>query len=186
MLGDVLFKFVLLDEVEARFHKDVHHLYSIHKDTGLLPADAWQKELARVVKSGNAFSACLIEVDELARVRQAHGPIAGVIVMNDISDLLGSHLEKNDLPGDYSADRIAVLLEGKPVESVFPILEDLRCQVEAHTFYHKESRFRSTISIGVGAFSGEGVAQETVVARLEFALDSAISGGRNQTSIVPQ
>ncbi len=35
LLGNVLFKFVLLDEVEARFHKDVHRLYSIQKGTGL-------------------------------------------------------------------------------------------------------------------------------------------------------
>ncbi len=185
LLGDVLFKFVLLDEVEARFHKDVHQLYRIQKDTGLLPADAWRSELARVVAAAPAtsLSVCLIEMDGLQSIRQAHGHMAGAIVLNDISDLLNRQLEKTDLPGDYSQERIAVLFEGKPIESVFPVLEDLRRAVEVHVFHHKEASFRSTISVGVSSVSDSGLAPEAVVSALENALARAIVEGRNQVSV---
>ncbi len=185
LVGDVLFKFVLLDEIEARFHQDVHRLYSIHKDTGLLPADAWRKELARALAAAptTPLTTCLIEIDGLERIRQAHGHIAGVIVLNDISDMLGMHLEKTDLPGDYGPGRIAVLLEGKPIEAAFPILEDLRRTVEAHAFHHKDTQFQCTISIGIGVVTVAGTQPEAIITQLEAALASAIEGGHNQTCV---
>jgi two-component system, cell cycle response regulator len=183
LVGAILFKFVLLDEVEARFHKDVHRLYSIHKDTGLLPAEAWRKELTRALASGESSTACMIEIDGLKTIREAHGQIAVVIVLNDISDILGRHLETNDLPSDYGAGRMAILFEGRPIEAVFPILEDLRRTIEAHTFNHQESHFRCTISVGVGTASSEDGTPEALIAKIETALDSAISSGMNQTAV---
>jgi len=184
LLGNVLFKFVLLDEVEARFHKDVHHLYSIHKGTGLLPADAWKKELERALaaSSGDPLSACLIEIDNLQQIAQSLGQIASVIALSDISDLLEHYLEQSDLPGDIGEGRIAVTFDGKPLESLFPKLEDLRCLVESNVFHYKEESFRVTISIGL-ASSPRGAESSAFIAALRSALDDAIAQGRNQVAI---
>jgi len=185
LLGDVLFKFVLLDAVEARFHKDVHQLYSIHKGTGLFPPDAWRKELARALESApeTPLSVGLVEIDGLHRIEGAHGHVAGVIVINDISDLLARCFDKSDLPCDYGAGRIAVLFKGKPLETAFPLMEDLRRSVEAHIFHHKDAQFRCTVSAGLGAIAAPGTAPETIIARLEEALRSAVAAGQNQTCV---
>lgn len=184
LLGNVLFKFVLLDEVEARFHKDVHHLYSIHKGTGLLPADAWTQELERALArpSETPLAACLIEIDNLGAIAHSHGHIASVIVLSDISDLLERYMEQSDLPGDFGGGRIAVTFEGMPLESIFPKLEDLRRTVEAHVFHHKEDKFRTTVSIGLAAAAPDSVG-EAFIAVLREALDDAIGQGRNTVAV---
>jgi two-component system cell cycle response regulator len=184
LLGNVLFKFVLLDEIEARFHKDVHHLYSIHKDTGLLPADAWTRELERTLSGSAAdtLSACLIEIDNLPAINQTRGHIAGVIVMSDLGDLLERYLEKHELPGDMGDGRIGVTFPGKPLESVYPRLEDLRRTVEAHVFHHKEDSFRATISVGLAA-AAPGSHGEALITALRAALDDAARQGRNTVAV---
>lgn len=181
MMGNVLFKFVLLDEVEARFHKDVHRLYSIQKGTGLLPADAWFKELDRAVAAG-PHTACLIEIDNLPAIEQSHGQIASVIVLSDASDILARSLGRGDLPGDLGNGRIGVLFEARSAEGAFAMLEDLRRAVEAHIFHHKDARFRTTLSIGLS--TSEGCADgKACVARLEKGLAAALSYGRNRIEV---
>lgn len=184
MLGNVLFKFVLLDEIEARFHKDVHHLYSIHKESGLLPAEAWEKELGHVIgdPAYMPLTACLIEIDHLARIAQTHGHIASVIVMSDISDLLEKYLDKSDLPGDFGDRRIAVMFGGNPLESVFPKLEDLRRTVEAYVFHHKDDRFRTTISVGL-AVAPRGSDGDSFLASLRSVLGEAVAQGGNTVAV---
>ena len=184
LLGNVLFKFVLLDEVEARFHKDVHRLYSIQKGTGLLPADGWFKALDRAVGSSEAplRTACLIEIDHLPAVEQSHGQIASVIVLSDASDILGHSLGRGDLPGDLGNGRIGVLFESKPTEAAYLLLEDLRRSVEAHVFTHKEARFRSTLSIGLATTEGCADGKD-FYGKLEKGLASAVEYGRNRIEI---
>lgn len=184
LLGNVLFKFVLLDEVEARFHKDVHRLYSIQKGTGLLPADAWFKELDRALSDAatELRTACLIEIDNLPAIEQSQGQIASVIVLTDASDLLGRCLGRGDLPGDLGNGRIGVLFESKPMEMVYAVLEDLRRTVEAYVFTHKDDRFRTTISIGLATSEG-CVDGRALFAKLEKGLAMAVEYGRNRVEI---
>lgn len=184
MLGNVLFKFVLLDEVEARFHKDVHRLYSIQKGTGLLPADGWFKELDRALAENGATprTACLIEIDQLPAIEQSHGQIASVIVLSDAGDLLERALGRGDLPGDLGNGHIGILFESKPMESAYSILEDLRRSLEAHVFTHKDARFRTTISIGLA--NSEGCADgRAFFTKLEKGLACAIEYGRNRIEV---
>lgn len=184
LLGNVLFKFVLLDEVEGRFHKDVHRLYSIQKGTGLLPADAWFKELDRALAdaASELRTACLIEIDNLPAIEQSQGQIASVIVLTDASDLLGRCLGRGDLPGDLGNGRIGVLFESKPMEMAYAVLEDLRRTVEAYVFTHKDDRFRTTISIGLT--TSEGCADDRALfAKLEKGLSLAVEYGRNRVEI---
>lgn len=184
LLGNVLFKFVLLDEVEARFHKDVHRLYSIQKGTGLLPADAWFKELDRALSDAASESrtACLIEIDKLPAIEQSQGQIARVIVLSDVSDLLGRCLGRGDLPGDLGNGRIGVLFESKPMEATYALLEDLRRTVEAYAFTHKEARFRTTLSIGLVS-TEDCVEGQALFAKLEKGLAMAAEYGRNRVEI---
>lgn len=184
MLGDVLFKFVLLDEIEARFHQDVHRLYSIHKGTGLLPAGDWVKGLERTLAepADSPLAACLIEIDNLPQIIQTRGQIASAIVLSDIGELLERYLEKPDLPGDFGEGRIAVTFPGQPLEAVFPKLEDLRRTVEAHVFNHKQDRFRTTITAGL-AVRPHGVESGEFIAGLRAALDGAIAQGRNTVAV---
>jgi GGDEF domain-containing protein len=184
LLGNVLFKFVLLDEVEARFHKDVHRLYSIQKGTGLLPADAWFKELDRALTDAapGFRTASLIEIDNLASIEQSRGQIASVIVLSDASDLLGRCLGRGDLPGDLGNGRIGVLFEAEPMEGAYAVLEDLRRTVEAYVFTHKEDRFRTTISIGLA--TSEGCADgHAFFTKLKKGLGMAVEYGRNRVEI---
>lgn len=184
LLGSVLFKFVLLDEVEARFHKDVHRLYSIQKGTGLLPADGWFKEVDRALtgESGAPHTACLIEIDNLASIEQSHGQIASVIVLSDASDILGRSLGRGDLPGDLGNGHIGVLFESKTMEAAYSALEDLRRALEAHVFSHKEARFRTTVSMGLATSKGCTDGQ-AFFKKLEKGLAAAIEYGRNRIEV---
>ncbi len=185
LIGNVLFKFVLLDEVEARFHKDVHHLYSIHKDTGLLTRNDWLKELERALTNGaqQPLTVGLIALDGIGAIREQHGPIAGVIVLSDLCDALAGHLERTDLPGNYGQERVAVLFEAKPIESAFPVLEDLRRTIEAHVFHHKDAHFKCTVSIGLASASEHRANPADLLKTLEDALASAVAGGGNQSCV---
>jgi len=185
LIGNVLFKFVLLDEVEARFHKDVHHLYSIHKDTGLLTRDDWSKELDRAVAHAGEkpVTAALIALDGIGAIREQHGPIAGVIVLSDLCDALARHLERTDLPGNYGNERVAVLFEDKAIETVFPLLEDLRRTIEAHVFHHKDAHFKCSVSIGLASTSTSNANAAELLTTLEAALASAADNGGNQSCV---
>ena len=68
-LGDVLFKFVLQDEIETQFHQKVHRLIHYDQLTGLLTLEAFRFRLDEVLRSstrpGATFCLAMTDLDGL-------------------------------------------------------------------------------------------------------------------------
>ena len=185
-MGDILFKFLIQDEAEARFHRDVHRLIHYHNRTGLLTNEAFLRHFAAEIQKagpGQTISIAMTGMDGLKKVNDHYGHIAGSAVLSDMGELIRRSLRTKDCAGMYGGDQAILLFPGTPLDAAFALAEDLRRTFEAHVFKHKAQRFSVTISVGLAEWPRHGSTVEEIIGKAEEACNAAKAQGRNCTCV---
>jgi diguanylate cyclase (GGDEF)-like protein len=182
LLGDILFKFVLEDEVEARFFKNVHRLIHHHQLTGLLTMDTFRRKLdAELRRSGfhRPMTIAMTDLDGLKEVNDTYGHIAGTMVVREMGHIIRQTLRKKDLPALYGGDETIILYPDTTIVEAVQLAERLRRTMETRMFEYEGRRFRVTISQGLAEWPTHGRTVEDLIAAADRALYAAKSQGRN-------
>jgi diguanylate cyclase (GGDEF)-like protein len=181
-LGEVLFKFILQDEADVRFHQDVHRLIHYNQLTGLLTLDAFREHLeAEMFCSGTISPFCLAmtDLDGLKRVNDTYGHLAGQMVVREMGVLLRANIRPADKAGLYGGDEAILMFPNTRLAEAQDILEGIRRAVEQSTFELNGDTFAVTISQGVAEWPMHGKSPEALIASADHALYEAKAAGRN-------
>ncbi len=181
-LGDVLFKFVVHDPIEARFYQEVHRRIHYHAETGLLTHEAFRRVLhSHITKSppDPCFSVAMTDLDGLKRVNDRFGHSAGLQVVSQMGGLIRENLRTQDRAGLFGGDETLILFPGASVEEARPVAENVRAAVERHEFEHGGARFHVTISIGLAQWPDHGYTMDEITGAADKALYAAKAAGRN-------
>jgi len=142
-LGDVVFKFVLQDPLDALFHKEVHRRIHYDQLTGLLTFDTFRDhlnaEIERELLKGAGrpaalFTIAMTDLDGLKEINDTHGHLAGTQVIRDMGAMIRAILRPQDQAALYGGDETVLLFPETPLEEARPIAERLRATVEDHDF----------------------------------------------------
>ncbi len=189
LVGDVLLKFLIQDEVEARFQREMHKLIHYHKQTGLLRIDAFTRQLEREIvrrKKGGSMTLAMTDLDGLKQVNDTYGHIAGSGVLSDMGGIIRKSIRDQDYAGLYGGDEAIILFVDTPIEGGFALAEDLRRSIEASVFRQKSNTFNVTMSIGLAEWPKHGRTAAELVAAADKALYAAKESGRNRTCMVAE
>ena len=181
-MGDVLFKFVLQDEFEAKFHQQVHRLIHYDQLTGLLTMEAFRARLdlaMRRGKSASAFSLAMTDLDGLKRVNDTHGHLAGRMVVREMGAMMRTAIRPQDLAGLYGGDEAIVLFTDAALEEAVGVADGLRVAIEERVFEQGGNTFQVTISQGLAEWPRHGKTAEELIAAADQALYDAKNAGRN-------
>ena len=182
LMGDVLFKFVLHDEADARFYESVHRLIHYDQLTGLLTMDAFHRQLeVEMHRSGASRVLCIAmtDLDGLKRVNDTHGHLAGRMVVGEMGAIMRAAVREHDLPALYGGDEAIILFPATPIEEAVEVAEGLRAAIERRVFEHDGQSFQVTISQGIAQWPRDGESVEQIIAAADGALYAAKAAGRN-------
>ncbi|MCP4642485.1 MAG: GGDEF domain-containing protein [bacterium] len=194
LLGEVLFKFVIQDMADARFHKEVHRRIHYDQLTGLLTLETFmlhfKAELERIgqvqEEGGPAelpVTVVMTDLDGLKRVNDTYGHLAGRDIIRQMGVSMREVLRPHDRAGLYGGDEAVLLFPDTTIEQAMPIVEQLRESIAAQEFKHGEESFSVTISQGVAQRPIHGETVEQLIAAADGALYAAKAAGRNRVSV---
>ncbi len=183
-LGETILKFALLDEVEARFHREIRDRIRYDSLTGLLTRDslflALEIELRRAVTYKHPLSVLMMDLDRFKRVNDTYGHLVGSRMLTLVGRIIRENLRMVDVSGRYGGEEFITYLAETSPEMAVAAAERIRKGLEGQTLQNGKARVNITISIGVSCYPGNGSDVTTLVACADSALYRAKEGGRNR------
>jgi len=189
-IGDTVLKFVLLDDIEARFHEEVRNRISYDQLTGLLTKEslylALEMELRRCLRYDLPLAVLMMDLDRFKAVNDAHGHLMGSHVLAEVGRLIRESIRSADVAARYGGEEfIAYLSETDPAGARLAA-ERVREAIAAHRFTLDGITIAVTISIGLSSAPRHGRDITTLVRRADRALYRAKESGRNRTCLEPE
>jgi diguanylate cyclase (GGDEF)-like protein len=186
-MGDVLFKFVLADEADARFYKDIHRLIHFDQLTGLMTMDAFRRRLEfEMQRTDGMFTLAMTDLDGLKKVNDTYGHLAGRMVIREMGAIIRQCLRQQDIAALYGGDETAIMFCEVSAEDAVGFAENIRHTLEAHVFEYKEHKFHVTISQGLAQWPKDGSTMDELIAAADTALYAAKAAGRNCVRVCGQ
>ncbi len=181
-LGEVVFKFVVQDALDAEFHREIHR--RIHYDhlTGLMIMESFRRLLDATIESSRPdqpFALAMTDLDGLKQINDTYGHLAGRKVVATMGALIRATLRPADLAGLYGGDEAVILYPRTALAEALEVAEQLRKTIEAKVFEHDGHTFRVTMSQGLAEWPRHGATAEAIIAGADRALYTAKADGRN-------
>ena len=186
-IGDSVLKFVVLDNIEAKFHAEVRDLISYDQLTGLLTKEslymAFERELQRCLRFGLPLGVLMMDLDFFKSVNDGHGHQMGSHVLAEVGRLIRQSFRNSDVSARYGGEEFLSYLAETDTTGAELVGERVRSEIEAFPFILDEVSIHVTISIGIAVAPRHGENIKTLVAAADQALYRAKETGRNRVCI---
>jgi diguanylate cyclase (GGDEF)-like protein len=142
--------------------------------------EAAEAELARVKRYGDVFSIAVIDVDDLKKINDTYGHLAGDQVLKTISSVSKLNIRDTDTFARYGGDEFILLLPSTDKTKAESCAERLR-KLLAETiikFDQKEIQFK--VSVGIKSFEDDFSDLEGLLILADQALYAAKRDGKNR------
>ncbi|MCP3979390.1 MAG: GGDEF domain-containing protein [bacterium] len=186
-IGGTLLKFVILDDVDAKFHSEVRDRITYDQLTGLLTKEslylALDAELRRCRKYEMPLAVLMMDLDRFKSVNDGHGHLMGSHVLTEIGELIRASIRVADVSARYGGEEFVSYLAEVDSDGALPVAERIRAAVESHAFTLGGTTIGVTISIGVGHAPLHGQDLNSLVGAADRALYRAKQTGRNRVCV---
>jgi len=137
-------------------------------------------EFQRAQNRKHPISVLMIDIDHFKKYNDAHGHIAGDILLKHLASIFTSLVTKGDIVARYGGEEFAILLFGEKKTGAKRLAERIRKAVEESTFFLRREVTRATVSIGVSTHPGNGTSYEELLMLADRNLYRAKKEGRNR------
>ncbi len=186
-IGDSVLKFVVLDNIEAKFHEEVRELISYDQLTGLLTKEslfmAFERELKRCLNYGIPLGVLMMDLDRFKSVNDGHGHLMGSHVLAEVGRIIRHGIRIADVSARYGGEEFLSYLAETDTAGAELAAERIRSEIEAFLFVLDDVSIHVTISIGIAVAPQHGKSIKDLVAAADQALYRAKETGRNRVCI---
>ncbi len=191
VIGDHLFRFDMLDEIDREFQQQIHRLLAHDELTGLLTSKSFFSELrresARAQSEGRPFCVLMMDLDHFKEVNDTYGHLVGSKTLEQTGHVIKQALRAGDVAARFGGEEFAAFLLDANYAQGLVAGERVRVAVAEHAFPatrqdspEAAATHRITISIGVAAFPDDATDPIQLVELADSALYRAKRGGRNR------
>jgi len=188
-IGNAVLKFVVLDEIEAKYQAEIRSRISYDQLTGLLTKEslnlALENELQRSRRYKSPLVILMMDLDRFKVVNDGHGHQTGDKVLAEVGALIREIIRDVDVSARYGGEEFIVYLPETDMQAAHSAAERIRQAIATRTFDPNGAALQTTISIGVAAFPEHGDDIATLVGQADRALYRAKQSGRNRVCIAP-
>jgi len=162
---------------KAKLLSETDELTGLYNTRGFaIVADRLFGQAARYKR---AISVLMVDSDNLKEVNDNHGHEAGNRLLRQLAERIQAELRYTDVPARYGGDEFVVLLPETPSQGAADVAERIRESMAGKPLVYDGKAVKSTVSIGVASFPGDGHTMDALVARADRALYKAKNKGRN-------
>lgn len=191
VIGDHLFRFEMLDEIDREFQQHIHRLLAHDELTGLLTSKSFFSELkresARAEEEARPFCVLMMDLDHFKLVNDSYGHLVGSQTLEEIGGLIKKALRAGDVASRFGGEEFAAFLLDADYSQAMVAAERVRTAIEQHEFAAVRKgtsgelkTHRMTISVGVAAFPDDSRDPIELVELADSALYRAKRTGRNR------
>ena len=191
LVGDHLFRFEMLDEIDQEFQQQIHRLIGHDELTGLLTSKSFftelRREAARAEEENQPFCVLMMDLDHFKQVNDSYGHMVGSRTLQDIGVIIKAALRSGDVAARFGGEEFAAFLLDANYAQGLVAAERVRAAMAAHSFPVTrlddpagETTHNITISIGVAAFPDDATDPIHLVELADSALYRAKRSGRNR------
>lgn len=181
----IITKFVLQDEVEAAFQRELYESATKDALTGMYSKRFFMDQLeiefnyhSRIKKP---LSIVMTDIDHFKKVNDSLGHLAGDLVLRECGNLFLSVLRKGDLVGRYGGEEVIFMLRDTPLQGARIFAERVRKMIENHSFVFESKRIPTTISLGISTYLNDNYENpEAAIKDADEYLYKAKQTGRNR------
>lgn len=189
VIGDQLFRFDLLDEIDREFQQQIHRLLAHDELTGLLTSKSFFSELrheaAQAEAESRPFCVLMMDLDHFKEVNDTFGHLVGSRTLEEVGTVIKRALRSGDVAARFGGEEFAAFLLDADYAQALVAAERVRSAVENHQFPASREKsdskvHRITISIGISAFPDDAKDPIHLVELADSALYRAKRSGRNR------
>src|SRR5690606_17786142 len=116
-------------------------------------ADALEREIARMQRSGTRLCVVVLDVDNFKEINDSHGHLVGDEVLRHIAGVLRDTLRANDSVVRFGGEEFVLLLPGIGIDEARTVVTRLQRELTKRFFLANAQKLLLTFSAGVTAFS---------------------------------
>ncbi|HKS09468.1 MAG TPA: GGDEF domain-containing protein [Pyrinomonadaceae bacterium] len=192
LVGNQLFRFELVDEIDRAFQQQIHRLIGHDELTGLLSSKSFftelNREAARAEELSHPFCVLMMDLDHFKSVNDNYGHLVGNRTLQDVGVIIKAALRSGDVAARFGGEEFAAFLLDADYLQGLVAAERVRRGVEQALFsaaaeaaHPNAERFHLTVSIGVACFPDDARDPIRLVELADSALYRAKRNGRNVT-----
>jgi diguanylate cyclase (GGDEF)-like protein len=194
-IGDHLFRFEMLDEIDREFHRNIYRLLAHDELTGLLTSKSFFSELKResacAEEESRSFCVLMMDIDYFKLVNDSYGHLVGSQIIEEIGGVIRNALRAGDVASRFGGEEFAAFLLDADYAQALVAAERVRSAIEQHEFSAvrkgssgelrgESTTHRLTVSIGVASFPDDSRDPIELVEFADSALYRAKRNGRNK------
>lgn len=173
-----------LQNKRIELYQQVLHLSIIDSLTGIYLRRHFlircSEEIARAKKYRLSLSLLMLDIDHFKEVNDQYGHLVGDAVLKEIANVIVSNLREIDLPARYGGEEFIIALIDTSKDIAELVAERIRKAIEAMEIRAYDELIKTTISIGISTFPGDGDSSEGLIESADRALYQAKQAGRNR------
>jgi two-component system cell cycle response regulator len=186
-IGGTVLKFVILDNVDVKFHAEIRDRINYDALTGLLTKESLYLALESELQRCNSFelplAVLMMDLDWFKSVNDTYGHPMGSHVLAEVGRLIRGNVRDVDVSARYGGEEFVSYLAEADMVGAQRVGERIREAIEAHHFVLDGTTARITISIGIAVTPEHGGDLKTLVKAADRALYAAKNGGRNRVCL---
>jgi len=130
-----------------------------------------QQEITRSLASGDSFSIVFLDVDELKRINDTYGHLAGDALLREVSNALMDAVRGEDIVARYGGDEFVVLLPATPAAAAASVAQRISDGIARHRFMAGRELLQIPgVSLGLANFPQDGKTAEDLLASADATL----------------
>jgi diguanylate cyclase (GGDEF)-like protein len=184
-IGNVIYRFLAGDNIEAAYHEELYRLIIIDALTDIpnkrYLMEFLDRELARTARYGRPLSLVLFDIDRFKTINDRFGHLGGDFALRELAACVKDCIRKEELFARYGGEEFVVVLPETPADQALEASERLRELVQNHAFVFDGESFRVTISLGTVSTTGDRLlTPHEILRRADDNLYRAKRGGCNR------
>jgi diguanylate cyclase (GGDEF)-like protein len=130
-----------------------------------------EQEIARAGETGESFSIVFLDVDQLKRINDTYGHLAGDALLREVSNALMDAVRGEDVVARYGGDEFVVLLPATPVAAAASVAQRISDGIARHRFMAGRELLQIPgVSLGLANFPQDGATAEDLLASADATL----------------
>jgi len=187
-IGEVIFKYLSGDNIEAAYHEEIYRLTIEDGLTAISNKrfldEFLEREFARSRRFNRPLALMMIDIDHFKQVNDVHGHLAGNAILSELANVLRPRIRRDECFARYGGEEFCVVMPESMAVGAARYAEIIRIMVETHAFIFEGKRISITVSIGVADKTQTMDSPEELIAAADKCLYKAKKSGRNQVVLI--